>query len=373
MKHSLAVVAAAAAITSGAAFSGAQAAPLSKSLPQGLATTCTAGTWKQMPADVTPAMMNGTLFAATIVSSTDAWAVGNYSLSNNSQGSLWEHWTGGAGWQVVTKGGANLSLKAVTNFGADNVWAVGALQKGPKFTATISRWNGTNVVRSTIPKKPNSDLFGISGTSESDIWAMGIFETGGSQHILLYHYNGTAWSLAPTPTGVLFPDGILALSPTSVYMLVIVGPALKTDLYHFNGTSWSIAQTNVPVGGDLQDGLVGTSATDLYAVDAAGDGVDHWNGAAWSHVGAFNVDDNLDAIAEGPAGTVWSDGWNSASGSDVYVARNGVRQTNPASVTTQPGIMSGIASGSGLVIAVGGQDDQGGGSPSEPIVLMTCS
>ncbi len=373
MRHYLAVVVAAAAITSGGAFNGAQAAKL-PSRPHIPATTCTAGTWTQMPADVTPAMVNGTLYAATIVSSTDAWAVGHYSLSNNSIGSLWEHWTGGSGWQVVTKGGANLDLQAITNFGAGNVWAVGGIQKGLKSTATISRWNGTTVVRSTIPKKPNSDLFGISGTSESDIWAMGAYGTGGTQHILLYHYNGTKWSLAATPTGVLYPDGILALSPTNVYMLVVIESTFKTDLYHYNGSSWSIAQINVPVGGDLADGLVGTSATDLYAVDAAAlDGVDHWNGAAWSHVGAFNFDDHLDAIAEGPAGTVWSDGWNSLTGTNVYVAKNGVRQTNPARVATQLGIMSGIASGSGLVIAVGGQDDQGSGNPSEPIVLMTCS
>jgi hypothetical protein len=373
MRHYLAVVAAAAAITSGVAFNGVQAAPLLKARPQVPATTCTAGTWTQMPADVTPTMTNGTLYADTIVSSTDAWAVGHYSLSNNSIGSLWEHWSGGVGWQVVTKGGAGLDLEAVTNFGADNVWAVGALQKGPKFTATISRWNGTTVVRSKIPKKPNSDLFAISGTSESDIWAMGSYESAGKDHILLYHYNGTQWSLATTPTGILFPDGILALSPTNVYMLVLIESTLKTDLYHYNGSSWSIAQTNVPVGGDLQDGLVGTSATDLFAVDATANVVDHWNGAAWSHVGATNIRDQLDAVAEGPTGTVWSDGWNTSTGTNVYVAENGVRETNPAGVTTQLGLMSGIASGSGLVIAVGGQDDDGGGSPSEPIVLMTCS
>lgn len=40
---------------------------------------------------------------------------------------------------------------------------------------------------------------------------------------------------------------------------------------------------------------------------------------------------------------------------------------------SQNGIMSGVASGSGLVIAVGGEDEVGTIPMSEPIVLMSCN
>jgi hypothetical protein len=65
------------------------------------ATTCTAGTWTQSSADVTSAMGSGALNAVTVVSATDARAVGWYYISSTNYGSLWESWTGGSTWKVV--------------------------------------------------------------------------------------------------------------------------------------------------------------------------------------------------------------------------------------------------------------------------------
>ncbi len=342
--------------------------------PRIVAMPCTAGTWVQTPANVASAMVNGSLFADTIVSSTDAWAVGAYD-TGSVRGSLWENWTGGSRWSVISSGGLGVRLDAVTNFGADNVWAAGLIQKGSKYTALISSWNGVKIVRAKLPKKgTTSSLAAISGSSESDIWASGVWtDSKRGQHILLYHYNGTKWSLASAPAGELFPQGIIDLSPTNVYMVVALLATEKVDVYHYNGVAWSVALTNVPIDFDLP-GFTGTSGSDLYGLDSTHyDGVDHWNGSIWSHVGTFNIDDNLNAIAEGPVGTIWSDGWFNASGNEVYVAENGVRQTNPSAVMTQTGIMSGVASGSGLVIAVGGQDEVGAIPHSEPIVVMSCN
>jgi hypothetical protein len=101
--------------------------------------------------------------------------------------------------------------------------------------------------------------------------------------------------------------------------------------------------------------------------------VDHWNGTSWTHVGAFSISDQLFGLAESPTGTIWSDGYVSGSSTSVYVAENGVRQTNPSGVMTQTGIISGIASGWRLVIAVGGQDEEGSVPNSEPIAVMSCN
>jgi hypothetical protein len=373
MRKALTIFAAGATLTAAAVSATSARAAQIDSGPRAVAGPCTAGTWVQTPANVTSAMVNGNLLADTIVSSTDAWAVGFYD-SGPTRGSLWENWTGGSSWSVITSGGLNVELDAVTNFGADSVWAVGALQKGSKFTAIISMWNGAKIVRATLPKKgKSSSLASISGSSSSDIWASGIWtDAKGGQHILLYHYNGTKWSLAPVPTGAFFPQGIIDLSPTSVYLVAAL-PSEKVDVYHYNGTAWSVDLTNVPIDFDLP-GFVGSSASDFYGLDSTDyDGVDHWNGASWSHVGTFNTDDNLSGLAEGPVGTIWSDGWFSSSSNEVYVAENGVRQTNPSSVMTQTGIMSGVASGSGLVIAVGGQGEEGSVPHSEPIVVMSCN
>jgi hypothetical protein len=375
MRKALTMCAAGATLMVGVvSATGARAARSVGAAPRVVAGACTPGTWVQTPADVTAAMVNGNLLADTIVSSTDAWAVGLYD-AGATRGSLWEHWTGGSSWSVVSSGGLGVELSAVTNFGPTSVWAAGDIQKGSKDSALISMWNGAKIVRATLPKKgKTSALLSISGSSASDIWASGVWtDAKNGQHILLYHYDGSTWSLATAPTGAFYPQGIIDLSPTSVYMVASL-PSDKSDVYHYNGATWSVDLPDVPIDFDLP-GFVGSSGSDLYGLDSTDyNGVDHWNGATWSHVGTFNFDDELDGLAEGPVGTVWSDGWFAgAATNEVYVGENGVRQTNPSAVMTQTGVMSGVASGSGLVIAVGGQDEDGSIPNSEPIVVMSCN
>jgi hypothetical protein len=377
MRKALTIFAAGATLMAGvASATGARAARAIVASPPSVVGACSAGTWVQTPANVTSAMVNGSLYADTIVSSTDAWAVGAYD-SGPTRGSLWEHWTGGASWTVVSSGGVGVGLNAVTNFGPESVWAAGEIQKGStsSYTAVISMWNGATIARATLPKKGKiSSLEAISGSSASDIWASGEWtDSKGDQHILLYHYNGTKWSLAPVPSAAFNAEGILDLSPTSVYLVASAIPSEKVDVYHYNGAGWSVDLTNVPIDFDL-GGFVGSSGSDFYGLAVPDyDGVDHWNGSTWSHVGTFDTNDDLEGLAEGPIGTVWSAGYFTGSNNDVYVSENGVRQTNPASVMTQTGIMSGITSGSGLVIAVGGQDEDGSIPHSEPIVVMSCN
>ena len=205
-------------------------------------------------------------------------------------------------------------------------------------------------MRATLPKKgKSSSLASISGSSVIPISGQAVsgLDAKGGQHILLYHYNGTIgrWPRSRPPARV-FPQGIIDLSPTSVYLVAAL-PVRQ-------GGRVSLGRHSVVGRPDQRadrldlPGFVGSSASDFYGLDSTDyDGVDHWNGASWSHVGTFNTDDNLSGLAEGTVGAIWSDGWFSSSSNEVYVAENGVRQTNPSSVMTQTGIMSGVASGSG--------------------------
>jgi hypothetical protein len=339
-----------------------------------VATQCTAGTWVQTRANVTSAMVNGKFLADTIVSSTDAWAVGEYYNDNTGDGSLWEHWTGGSSWSVISSGGSGVQLDAVTNFGANNVWAAGYLRNGQIDTPVISSWNGVKIVRATLPLQGTfSFLTAISGSSETDIWASGGWiDSNHDRHILLYHYNGTTWSLASAPAARADTVGIVDPSPSNVYMVVTL--LKKVNVYHYNGVAWSSYLSNVPIDFESSSpAFAGSSGNDLYGIDSNEEGVDHWNGSAWSHVGSFNSGDSLDGIAEGPAGTIWSGGvLNASSGRQLYVAENGVRQTNPPAIMTQNAVMNGVASSSGLVIAVGGQENDALPN-SEPIVVMSCN
>lgn len=58
-----------------------------------------------------------------------------------------------------------------------------------------------------------------------------------------------------------------------------------------------------------------------------------------------------------------------ASGIDeMAVTLNGVRQTNPASIMNTQELMTGVATGSGLVVAVSNAQ----GTSNLPIAVMSC-
>ena len=78
MRKALTIFAAGATLTAAAVSATSARAAQIDSGPRAVAGPCTAGTWVQTPANVTSAMVNGNLLADTIVSSTDAWAVGFY-------------------------------------------------------------------------------------------------------------------------------------------------------------------------------------------------------------------------------------------------------------------------------------------------------
>ncbi|HUE05106.1 MAG TPA: hypothetical protein VMR62_36500 [Bryobacteraceae bacterium] len=76
-------------------------------------------------------------------------------------------------------------------------------------------------------------LDGITAASSTDIWAFGSYSLAngsGNQKTLLMHFDGNAWSIAPSPnpTEGGFPDDILfagaALAPDNVW---IVGSELE--------------------------------------------------------------------------------------------------------------------------------------------------
>ncbi len=336
------------------------------------AAVCAPGVWVHQHSPANPGMANGGLNAATVVSSSDAWAVGSYfGASSGAAGSLWEHWNGKK-WAVVTSGAIGAELNDVTNFGADDVWAVGDTigphQLGPE-VAIISRWNGSTVKRSTITLEgATSTLRYISGSSESDIWSAGIDTTGsgGSAvgHLLLYHYDGTSWSLGTSPPSGDFVDGLLDLAPSDVYLLTTAaGPGHVVSLYHYNGATWSLLQSHPPVG----EGLAGSADTDIYGENRPNEnGVEHWNGAAWSAIGVPNPNLIIDSLSEGPVGTVWAVGQNFVA-SHAYIAHNGVEVT-AAAANLPNDTFKDVATGSGLLFAVGITDSGSGG----PVVVMSC-
>ena len=198
-------------------------------------------------------------------SAGDLWAVGEYSDGQNFNAMLFVHWNGTA-WTFVKEPAAlhNSAFgNAVTVLSPTDAWAVG--ENGLQ-TATLSaHWNGTawSFVRTPFPQDgndPQNFLTGVTATGPGDVWASGYEGNVSQQNFSLpyvLHWDGTAWSLTETPNtgseGSLLA-GVTALSPTDVWAAGQTGEsdgALLTLTEHFNGRAWSVAPSLDP--GELGD------------------------------------------------------------------------------------------------------------------------
>jgi len=133
-------------------------------------------------------ILNGV--AAT--SSTNAWAVG-YFYNATAYQTLIEHWNGTA-WKQVTSpnpgGSAGNFLDAVAATSSTNAWAVGDYSNGTAEQTLIEHWNGTAWKQVTSPNPGGSAdsnaLDAVAATSSTNAWAVG------------YYFNGTAYRTLAT-------------------------------------------------------------------------------------------------------------------------------------------------------------------------------
>jgi hypothetical protein len=154
--------------------------------------------------------------------------------------------------------------------------------------------------RKPIRGRHDNELYGISCVSASSCTAVGFSVYHASPKTLIETWNGTAWSLVPSPN--TSADNILSgVSCVSVTACTAVGTAYsrrhtyKTLIESWNGTAWSVMPSPNPARGTGVDRLFGVSCVSASACtavgyDAAKSGgplkplVVTWNGTTWSRV-----------------------------------------------------------------------------------------
>jgi len=141
----------------------------------------------------------------------DVWAVGYSGFLDESSKTLVFRYDGTV-WQQVKSANSGVAdqLNAVTAIAPNDVWAVGSYFKAehtPSLTL-IEHFDGSAW---TVVPSPNvgpasnnqsNRLFGITALSTSDIYAFGsYFAANGSGHqmTLVEHWDGSAWSIIPSP------------------------------------------------------------------------------------------------------------------------------------------------------------------------------
>ncbi len=232
------------------------------------------------------------LRAVTVESQKSVWAVGYYYSSGHGQQTLIEHWNGTI-WSVVPSpnvGTSENKLEAVTAVpsvgsspAASPVWAVGYYYRNDGSPSTlVQRWDGSSwsVVPSPDGGPRENYLTAITAGSAQDLWAVGVYNTtAGAYLTLVEHWNGQSWQVVPSPSpspsyselsGIAIGGNNHVWAVGSYYNAAAVRLTLTEE---WDGMSWQIAPSPSPGGYTLGSTSVMTALTmvhggELHAVGA---------------------------------------------------------------------------------------------------------
>jgi hypothetical protein len=212
------------------------------------------------------------------ISPTDAYAIGGHLGSAHT--GLVAQWNGSTWTQLTVplpkNNNMNSDLDAISANSASDVWIVGTylFEVNPSDYSEEDyslHWNGNSWKIVPMPPNPGTNpnvgyaLGAIKANSPTDVWAVGeqYNFTTYSSSTLIEHYNGTKWSIVPSPSpgtqGVL-NDVTTSNASNNVWAVGDYTPTgssvAQTLTLNWNGNTWNtVASPN---------GSTGSSA--LYAV-----------------------------------------------------------------------------------------------------------
>ena len=250
--------------------------------------------WTTRPIALPAGATSGSLADIACASPTSCFAVGSFVPSGSfAAQTLVEQWNGSS-WSPVAS--PNLppqyasSLNAVTCVGTASCVAVG--------TDLIEQWDGTTWSMVVGPNPVTSvdnqlaDVSCATATNCVAVGSVGFSSTySGPPKTLIERWNGTSWSIVPSPNPAPkfgFGDALSSVACPSAATCITVGhfgSGVLVEQQH--GTTWSVVATpKLAVGGSLQ-ALTCASTTNCTAVGANQGGptlVEHWDGTRWSIV-----------------------------------------------------------------------------------------
>jgi hypothetical protein len=254
--------------------------------------------WRLLPTP-SPGYETG-LTGVVAVSSDDVWAVGTAYIPPGGSTTVVEHWDGSS-WQLVrspnTKAKYN-GLRAVSALSASDIWAVGSTGQGTSESTLVEHWDGQ---RWRIIPTPDLDiefsgLEGVAARSSDDVWAVGdsMAADGGLHQTLIEHWDGTGWSVVPSPNPPGWPSlqSVSLAGPSEVWAVgytEIDDPySSQTLIEHWDGEKWSYVPSQDAPGYNWLYGVTSTPDGDAWAIGTYNnEGLlrtlrEHWDGSSWS-------------------------------------------------------------------------------------------
>jgi hypothetical protein len=208
-----------------------------------------------------PGATRSTLTSVSCASASDCWAVGYYTNRSDVEETLAEHWTG-TKWTVrATPKPSRSTLSTLTGVactGRTNCWAIGYYANSADLDKTLAEhWNGTKWTVKATPNPSRSKLGvlnGIACTRSTSCTAIGYYARGSDIVTLSEHWNGTKWTVqpSPNPSGPTLSElnGIACPRLTDCWAVGDSGQTQQTPSRTlaelWNGTKWKVRPTPNP-------------------------------------------------------------------------------------------------------------------------------
>ena len=232
--------------------------------------------WSVYPGPTFTAQEQPSLYGMTAVSANDIWAVGALLVDNSLLEALFEHWDGTA-WTATT-GLFQGFFNAVSADASNDIWAVGCGNFTEHYNGTAWTFvaapnvgSGPNCLNGVVALAPD-DVWAVGYSTATAQPPPHQYDV--PTKTLIEHWNGSKWSVIPSPN--VGPTtqyesnrllGIVAVSSTDLwafgsYFAPSGSENQMTLVLHWDGTEWSLAPSPNPTGGSfLSDILFGGVAT----------------------------------------------------------------------------------------------------------------
>jgi hypothetical protein len=196
----------------------------------------------------------------------------------------------------------------------------------------------------------DSGLLAAAAIAHNDIWAVGkIVTNNGAFTTLAEHFNGTSWSVVPTPAVNDALVSVAASASNDVWAIgnpITVADSPTPFIAHWNGTSWSIIDSpKLPKNSSLT-GVTAPASNNAWVVGntfgASNALVEHWDGTRWSIVSSPAFTGVFVSTIAADSGTdVWAFGASNVTGNPEAVHFNGTTWTAVPAATSSFGFGAG--------------------------------
>lgn len=208
----------------------------------------------------------------------DTWLGGKGGLLVHSTGNNWN----------IVESPTQQNLVGMWGSAANDIYAVGA---------QLLHYDGT--AWSLLRNNPGEQLVDVWGSGAADVWVVG---KTASKASLLLHFDGHVWSLVRSQSGETL-SSVWSASASDVWVAGYDNSG--TILQHWDGTLFTAPPSTTTLG--RVNKVRGSGPTDVWAYGNYP--TVHWDGSAWTRVGAFlNQINAVTDLWAGAPNDVWITG-----------------------------------------------------------------